>query len=55
MDKNTIMKLSGSKESARNTGASVQNHFVDVNKMVSIGFEAERQIEDVYVSNLQCA
>lgn len=41
---NTIEKA---KESCKSTSESISNHFVDVNKMVSIGSGAERKQDDI--------
>ena len=37
-----------------NSGASVQDHFVDVNKMVDIGSGAQRRVKDIMLSRYAC-
>ncbi len=52
--RNFLKVIEKAKDSAQNVGASVQNHFVDVNKMVSIGSGAERPVEDVMLTRYAC-
>lgn len=52
--RNFLKVIEKAKDSATNVGASVQNHFVDVNKMVSIGSGAERPVEDVMLTRYAC-
>ena len=42
------------KESALNAGESVLDHFADASKMVLLGSNAERQIEDVMLTRYAC-
>ncbi|MEO0873215.1 MAG: DNA damage-inducible protein D [Bacteroidota bacterium] len=42
------------KEACKNTGEKVLNHFVEVNKMVSLGSGAERKISDVMLTRYAC-
>jgi len=52
--RNFLKVIEKAKDSAQNVGASVQNHFVDVNKMVSIGSGAERPVEDIMLTRYAC-
>lgn len=42
------------KESCKNTGQSIKNHFVKINEMVEIGSSASRQIDDIALSRYAC-
>ncbi len=48
---NTIQKASTSCE---NSGESVNDHFVGVNKMVKIGSGSEREVEDIALTRYAC-
>ncbi|MDD3156333.1 MAG: hypothetical protein PHP14_02885 [Candidatus Pacebacteria bacterium] len=40
--------------SCENSGAEIQNHFVDVNKMVEIGSSISRPVEDIMLTRYAC-
>ena len=42
------------KEACINVGQKVEDHFIDVNKMVVIGSGAERQIDDIILTRYAC-
>lgn len=42
------------REACKNSGMNVSEHFADVGKMVSIGYEAQREIEDIQLSRYAC-
>ena len=42
------------KEACVNVGQNVEDHFIDVNKMVVIGSGAERQIDDIMLTRNAC-
>src|SRR3989338_5005083 len=43
-----------SKIACRNSGQEIQDHFVDINKKVKIGSEAEREIDDIMLTRYAC-
>ncbi len=42
------------KEACTNVGQQIENHFIDVNKMVVIGSGAERKVDDVMLTRYAC-
>ncbi len=42
------------KNSCKNSGGEVSDHFVDVNKMVSLGSGSQRELEDVALTRYAC-
>ena len=48
---NVIQKA---KDSCHNAGEDINNHFPDIKKMVSIGSETERAIEDIALTRYAC-
>jgi len=52
--RNFLKVINKAKDSCLNSGESVSNHFVDVNKMVSIGSGADRPIDDIALTRYAC-
>ncbi len=52
--RNFIPVIDKAKEACSNAGESVSDHFADVRKMVSLGSNAERQINDVMLTRYAC-
>lgn len=52
--RNFLLVIDKAKESCLNAGESVPDHFADVRKMVQIGSNAERQIDDVMLTRYAC-
>ncbi|MDL2218588.1 DNA damage-inducible protein D [Christensenellaceae bacterium OttesenSCG-928-M15] len=48
--RNFINIIDKAKVACENSGVEIEDHFVDVNKMVEIGSGAEREIEDIMLS-----
>lgn len=46
--------IAKAKTACENSGGNSSDHFVDVNKMVSIGSGAEREVDDVMLSRYAC-
>jgi DNA-damage-inducible protein D len=46
--------LAKAKESCENAGEKVENHFIDVNKMVEIGSGAQKTIKDTLLTRYAC-
>ncbi len=51
---NFLKILEKAKDSCRHSGENTDNHFPDVRKMVTIGSEAERPIEDIALTRYAC-
>ncbi|MGD9707564.1 MAG: BRO family protein [Candidatus Delongbacteria bacterium] len=52
--RNFFKIIDKAKESCSNTGIEIQNHFVDVNKMVEIGSSISRPVEDIMLTRYAC-
>ena len=52
--RNILPVIEKAKEAARNSGAVIHNHFVDVHEMVSIGSGAERERENIILDRYAC-
>ena len=52
--RNFLPVIDRAKEACRNSGQSVENHFVDFHEMVGIGSGAERKMESVKLSRYAC-
>ncbi len=51
---NFLKIIEKAKDSCRHSGENTDNHFPDVRKMVTIGSEAERPIEDIALTRYAC-
>ncbi|MFH0870454.1 MAG: DNA damage-inducible protein D [archaeon] len=52
--RNFLATIDKAKESCKNAGQIIADHFADVSKKVQIGSEAEREIEDVVLTRYAC-
>lgn len=52
--RNFLLVIDKAKESCKNAGQIVADHFADVSKMVKIGSETERKIEDIMLTRYAC-
>ncbi len=52
--RNFLAIIDKAKESCKNAGQIITDHFADVSKKVKIGSEAEREIEDVMLTRYAC-
>ena len=46
--------ISKAKEACDNVGNNIEDHFIDVNKMVELGSRAQRQIDDIMLTRYAC-
>jgi len=51
---NFLNVISKAKIACENTGHTVSDHFADVGKMVKVGSEAEREIQDIMLTRYAC-
>lgn len=52
--RNFLKVIDKAKESSKNSGAKVSDHFVDSNKMVQLGSGSEREVEDIALTRYAC-
>jgi DNA-damage-inducible protein D len=52
--RNFVNVIEKAKIACRNSGQQIADHFVDVNKKVLIGSEAEREIDDIMLTRYAC-
>ncbi|MBU1680062.1 MAG: DNA damage-inducible protein D [Bacteroidetes bacterium] len=52
--RNFLKVIDKAKSSCINSGESVPNHFVDINKMVAIGSGADRPVDDIALTRYAC-
>ena len=52
--RNFLKVIDKAKTASKNSGQETTDHFVDVNKKVKIGSEAEREIEDILLTRYAC-
>lgn len=52
--RNFVKVIDKAKDSCKNSGESIADHFVDINKMVPLGSGAERNIDDIVLTRYAC-
>src|SRR3990167_4445424 len=52
--RNFIAVITKAKDSCKNSGQKVSDHFVDINEMVQIGSGAERELDTIHLSRYAC-
>ena len=52
--RNFLKVIDKAKDACKNAGGSIEDHFVDVNKMVGLGSGSQREIDDVALTRYAC-
>ena len=52
--RNFVGVIDKAKKSCKNSGIDIGNHFVDVNKMVDLGSDSQREISDIMLTRYSC-
>lgn len=52
--RNFLNAIDKAKESCKNAGESISDHFADISKMVEIGSGAGRQVDDIAITRYAC-
>ena len=52
--RNFLAVINKAKEACTNSGRMVENHFVDVNEMVSIAYDVQREVKEIKLSRYAC-
>ena len=52
--RNFLNVIEKAQQSCEASGGSIQNHFVDANKMVDLGSRAQREIDDIMLTRYAC-
>ena len=52
--RNYLNVIEKAKAACNNSGEEIQDHFVDINKMVNLGSGAERKINDIALTRYAC-
>jgi len=52
--RNFIKVIDKAKESCKNVGEMISDHFVDINKMIALAKGAQREVEDIALTRYAC-